>query len=171
MIKSEKVQLVESIASELKEAKGVVLVNFAGMGVKAQQDLKKRLKEAGAKMIVIKNTLLKLAIESAKLDSSLSTEDILSGQTAVIVSNEDAVSPISVIGKFAKEFEIPQMKIGIIEGSIQDKEALTKIASLPGKDALLGQVLGSLMGNLYSLVSTLQNPMSSLVYTLKTKAG
>ncbi len=170
MLKTEKIELVEALASELKDAKGVVLVNFAGMGVKAQQELKRRLKEVGGRMLVVKNTLLKRASEAAKIDAKIAEDAILSGQTALVIASEDAIAPISVLGKFAKEFELPKMKVGIIEGSFQDEEALTKIASLPGRDALLGQVLGSLMGGLYSLVGTLQSPMQGLVYTIAAKA-
>jgi len=170
MKKAEKSVLVDNIALELKDAKGVVLVNFAGMGVKAQQELKKRLKEVSSKMFVVKNTLLGRAMEAAKIDSKGMNESILTGQTALIVSAGDAVAPISVLGKFAKEFEVPKMKFGIVEGAVQDENALAKIAALPGRDALLGQVLGSLMSGMYSLVGTLQSPMQGLVYTISQKA-
>ncbi len=170
MKKAEKTVVIDSIASELKDAKGVVLVNFAGMGVKPQQELKARLKEANSKMFIVKNTLLKLAMDAAKIDSKAMDESILTGQTALVVSSDDAIAPISILGKFAKEFEIPKMKFGIIEGSFQDEAALTKIAALPGRDALLGQVLGSLMSGMYQLVGTLQSPMQGLVYTLSAKA-
>lgn len=171
MIKSQKIELVSSLTQELKGAKSVVLVNFAGMGVKAQQELKRRLTEAGAKMIVVKNTLLRRAALEAKLDEKAIEESILTGQTAIVIGTEDPVAPISVIGKFAKEFELPKMKVGIVEGSFQDETALVKLSTLPGRDGLLGQALGSLMGSLYSLVGTLNSPMQGLVYTLSAKAG
>ena len=171
MKKQEKVLLVENLSQELKDAKGVVLVNYAGLTVKAQQELKKRLKESGSKMFVVKNTLLSRALEAAKVSSKDIEPSILTGQTAIVVALEDPIAGVSVLGKFAKEFETPQMKVGIIEGSFQSKEALEKIASLPGKDVLLGQVLGSLMSNLYGLVATLQGPGQKLVYVLSQKRG
>lgn len=176
MKKIEKIALVENLTSELKDAKSVVLVNYAGLSVKAQQELKARLKEAGAKMLVVKNTLLKRAAEAVNLDKELLEDDILSGQTAVVLGLTDAVSPIQVLGKFAKEFtstagdSVPKFKVGIVEGSFQDNSKLLKISELPGRDALLGQLLGSLMSGLYGLVSTLQSPMSQLVYTLDQKS-
>lgn len=170
MNKVDKSELIDKVANELKGAKSVVLVNFAGMGVKTQQELKSRLKEAGSKMLVVKNTLLKLAMDKANIDSKDVDESVLTGQTALIVGNEDPISPISVLGSFAKEFELPKMKFGILEGSFQDEVALTKIAALPGRDALLGQVLGSLMSSMYQLVGTLNSPMQGLVYTLSAKA-
>ncbi len=147
-----------------------MLVNYTGLNVKAQQDLKRRLKEAGGRMVVVKNTLLKRAIENAGLDKETSTDEILSGQTAIVLAYDDPIAPIQALGKFAKEFELPKFKVGIVEGSFQNADALNKLSILPGRDALLGQVLGSLVSNLYGLVGTLQNPLQTLVYTLDQKA-
>ena len=171
MKKAEKILLVDNLASELKDAKGVILMNYAGLSVKNQQELKKGLKEVGSKMFVVKNTLLSRALEAAKVNSKDIEPSILTGQTAIVVALEDPIAVVSVLGKFSKEHEVPQMKIGIIEGSFQSKETLEKIASLPGKDALLGQVLGSLMSNLYGLVATLRGPSQKLVYVLSQKRG
>ena len=167
MKKQEKVQLVENLSSVLKEAKSVILVNYAGLSVSLQQDLKSRLKEVDSKMVVVKNTLIKLAAKDAGLPEDLATDEVLSGQTALIISDSDPVAPIQILGKFAKDNNIPQFKVGIVEGSVQDKTALTKISTLPGKDALLGQVLGSLMSPSYGLVGVLQGNLQKLVYILK----
>ena len=69
MKKAEKVVFVDSLKIELKDAKSVILVNYAGLAVKPQQELKKRLLEVGGKMIVVKNTLLSRAAESAGFNS------------------------------------------------------------------------------------------------------
>lgn len=166
MKKAEKVIFVENLKTELKDAKSAVLVNYAGLAVKPQQELKKRLSEVGGKMIVVKNTLLSRAADSAGFDSKNLTSEILSGQTAIIIATDDPVAPIQVLGKFAKEFEVPKFKVGIVEGSFQDATALTKLSALPGRDALLGQFLGTLMGVEYGLVGTLQGNLQKLVYVL-----
>lgn len=177
MKKAEKVILVDNLALELKEAKSVVLVNYAGLSVKAQQELVKRLKEAGAKMLVVKNTLLKRAAESVGLDKELLADDILNGQTAVILGLTDAVSPIQVLGKFSKEFtsgageSVPKFKVGVVDNKFYDSLSLSQVSNLPGRDVLLGQLLSSLMSGMYGLVGTLQSPLQQLVYTLNAKAG
>ncbi len=170
MLKAGKVELVKDLVSELKSVKSFVLVNYTGLNVKAQQDLKNRLKEANGRMVVVKNTLLKRAIEAAGLPKETSTDEILAGQTAIVLATEDPIAPIQALGKFAQEFDLPKFKVGIIEGSFQNSESLVKLSTLPGRDILLGQVLGSLMSNLYGLVGTLQSPMQALVYTLNAKA-
>lgn len=170
MKKAEKVTFVDNLTEELKTARSVVLVNYAGLSVKAQQDLKSRLKEVDGRMVVVKNNLLKRAGEAAKVDSEVLTDTVLSGQTALIIADGEPIAPLQVLGKFAKEFEVPKFKVGIVEGSFQDSEALVKLASLPGRDALLGQLLGVLMGPSYGIVGTLNGNMQKLVYVLDQKA-
>jgi large subunit ribosomal protein L10 len=97
-------------------------------------------------------------------------DSILSGQTALIIASEDALSSIQILGKFAKENETPKLKVGIVDGTFQDKATLEIMASLPGKDVLLGQVLGALLSTQYGLVSTLQGNIQKLVYVLSEKA-
>jgi large subunit ribosomal protein L10 len=171
MIKSEKVELVKNLTEELKDTKSLVLINYTGLNVKAQQELKKRLKEAGGRMVVVKNTLLKRAIESAKINDKIATDEILSGQTAIVIADEDPLAPIQVLGKFAKENELPKFKVGIVKGTFQDSESLVKLSTLPARDVLLGQLLGALMSPEYGLVGTLQGNLQRLVYILKQKAG
>ena len=169
--KSREVTFVDNLSKELQDAKSVVLVNYSGLNVKAQQELKKRLREAGAKMVVVKNTLLKRAGESAKIDKGILEDSVLQGQTALIISEEDPIAPIQVLGKFAKENEVPKFKVGVIEGMFQDEASLAKLSTLPGRDALLGQLLGTLISPEYGLIGTLQGNLQKLLYILKTKAG
>ena len=170
MLKAQKVTLVDNLIAELKDAKSVILVNYTGLNVKSQQELKKRLKEVGGRMVVVKNTLLKRAIESAKIDSKVSTEEILSGQTALVIADEDPIAPIQILGKFAKENELPKFKVGVVDGTFQDSETLIKLPSLPGRDVLLGQVLGALMSPMYGLTATLNGNLQKLVYILDQKS-
>jgi large subunit ribosomal protein L10 len=171
MKKAEKVLFTDNLTAELKAAKSLVLINYTGLSVKSQQELKKRLSGVGAKMLVVKNTLLKRASEAAKIDKEVMTDEVLSGQTALVVSESDPISFIQVIGKFAKEFEVPKMKVGIVEGSFQDSDKLAKLSTLPGRDVLLSQLLGSLMSPSYGLVGTLNGNLQKLIYVLSQKAG
>jgi large subunit ribosomal protein L10 len=168
MKKAEKVIFVDNLKAELKDAKSAVLINYSGLAVKPQQELKARLAEVGGKMIVVKNTLLSRAADSAGFDSKNLTTEILSGQTALIIATDDPIAPIQVLGKFAKEFEVPKFKVGMVDGSFQDTESLTKLSALPGRDALLGQFLGTLMGVQYGVVGTLNANLQKLVYVLDT---
>ena len=169
MKKQEKIFFVDNLTEELKSAKFVVLINYAGLSVKVQQELKKRLGEVGAKMIVVKNTLLKRAGEAAKVNPQVLSGTVLSGQTALIIAGEDAITPLSILGKFTKEFEVPQMKVGIIDGSFQDTQSLVKLSNLPGRDVLLGQLLGILANPAYALLGTLNSNTQKLLFILSQK--
>lgn len=170
MLKAEKVTFVDKLVGDIKDAKSLVLVNYTGLNVKGQQDLKHKLDEVDGRMVVVKNTLLKRAIESAKIDSQLLTDDILQGQTAIVIGMGDAVGPIQVLGKFAKDNQLPKFKVGVVDGSFQDAASLNVLSTLPGRDALLGQVLGALMSVEYGLVGVLNGNLQKLVYILDQKA-
>jgi len=97
MKKAEKTFFVENLTEELKSAKGIVLINYTGLSVKTQQSLQKRLKEVKAKMLIVKNTLLKRACEAAKINNQILTSDILTGQTALVIAEADPIAPLQVL--------------------------------------------------------------------------
>lgn len=167
MNKQDKKDLVVKLAPKLKASESIVFVNFAGLSVSLQQKLKLELKAVDSDMTVVKNTLIKRAGKEAGINEEILTDEILSGQTAIILTENDAVAPIQVLGKFIKENQVPQFKIGIVEGNLQGKDALIKISTLPTKDVLRSQVIGSLMSPMYGLVGTLNGNMQKLLYLLK----
>jgi len=167
MRKQEKTFFVQNLTEELKGANSVVLVDYTGIGVKMQQDLRKQLKKVNARMFVVKNTLLKLAGEAAKVSKDALSDTVLSGPVAVVISEDDPVAPLQILGKFAKEFNIPQMKVGIVDGSFQDKDNLIKLSKLPGKDVLFAQAVGTIAQPMYGIVGVLNANMQKLVYVLK----
>lgn len=166
-IKPEKKNYVSELAETLKSAKSAVFVDYSGLGVKAQQELKKALREVGGSMFVAKNTLIKLAGNEASLPKEAFTDEFLSGQTAVIISDNDPVAPIQTIGKFIKDNEVMAFKSGVVEGDFQGTEGLEKISKLPGKEELSAKVVGAIAGPMYALVGSLNSPMQKLVYILE----
>ncbi|HEX6976887.1 MAG TPA: 50S ribosomal protein L10 [Patescibacteria group bacterium] len=171
MKKTEKKEFIEKLTTKLKGAKSVSLVDFAGMGVKPQQELKKKLKEAKGSMFVAKNTLFRIAGKEANLPEELLTDTILKGQTAVVIAADDPISPIQVIGKFLATSEAPQMKAGVVEGIYQNKESLMALSKLPSREVLVSQAVGAIAGPMYGIVTTLNSKMQELIYILSTKAG
>ena len=164
-----KKDLVKDLSQTLESATAVVLVDYSGLSVQKQQELKKRLREVGSTMTVAKNTLFKIAAQNAKYPSEAITDEILAGPSAFIITEEDPIAPLQIIAKFAKEFEIPKFKVGIIEGSHQDKDSLEKLSTLPGKSALTAQAMGAISAPLYGLVGTLEGNLQKLVYILQAK--
>ncbi len=170
MKKTEKTFFVENLSQELKSATCVVLVDYTGLSVKLQQDLKKKLSPLGAKILVVKNTLFKHAGKMSELPKETLSDSVLSGPTAVVISEKDSIAPLQILAKFAKENEILNFKVGIIDKTFQDKDSLTKLSLLPSKEVLYGQLVGSVAGPMYGLVGTLQGNLQKLVYILKEKS-
>ena len=169
MKKTEKTIFVQNLTEELKSATSVVLVDYKGLTVKMQQDLKKRLKEIGATLSVVKNTLFKRAGKEAKIDEGTLSDTVLVGQTALVISESDPIAPLQVLYKFAKEFELPKFKVGIVEGSFQDKMSLETLSKLPSKEILLGQAVGTIASPLYGIVGVLNANMQNLLFILNSK--
>lgn len=162
-----KEKVVNKLTDELKAAKSVSLIDFTGLNMKAQNDLKKKLKEAKAKLLVAKNTLIKISGKDAKLPSEALSESILSGQTGVVIATDDPVTPIQVVG----ESENIKFKAGVLDGEFQDKDAMVTISKLPSKEVLVGQTVGNIAGGMYGLINNLTAKMQELVYILSVKAG
>ncbi len=167
MKKQEKSFFVQNLTEELKSSNSWVLIDYSGLNVKAQQELKKKLKEVGARMAVVKNTLFKLAGESAKAPKEILSDSALAGPTALIISEDDPIAPLQILGKFALEHEFPHLKVGIIEGSYQDKDSLIRLSKLPSKEILVGQAVGAIGAPLYGIVGALQGNLQKLIYVLQ----
>ena len=171
MRKQEKTFFVQNLTEELKEASSIVLVDYSGLNVKAQQELKKRLREVNAKMLVVKNTLFKLAGASAKVPKETLSDTALSGPTALVITEADPIAPLQVLGKFAQEHEIPQLKVGILEGKFQERQALITLSKLPSKEILVSQTVGTIGAPLYGLMGVLQGNMQKLISILEQAKG
>jgi len=167
-IKQDKKDKVEVLKQALESAKSAVFVDYKGMDVSMVSDFRAQISEAGGKMTVAKNTLIKIAARDAGYPEEALTDEVLAGQTAVIFGNEDAVSPIQILGKFSEERELPQIRAGVVENVFQNKEGIIKISKLPTKEELQAKVVGGLISPLYGLVGTLNGNLQSLVMTLNS---
>ncbi|MBI4057746.1 50S ribosomal protein L10, partial [Candidatus Microgenomates bacterium] len=171
MKKSEKIFLVEDVTARLNDAKSVVLVDLVGLKMSEQAKLRNLLRDSGAKMSVIKNTLLTRALQMSNLKSHfLNLKSSLTGPTALIIAENDELAPLQAIGKFIREFELPKLKVGVLGGQVHDEAALITLSRLPGREVLLSQTLGALSAPLYGIVGTLRANMGKLVYILSTKS-
>jgi len=140
-----KVELKQPIVAEISElldgAKSAVLVDYRGLTVEQDTNLRKQLREAGVVYKVYKNTMIRRAAEGtdfAALDPDLE------GPTALAVSKEDATTPARLLAEFAKKADKLEIKAGIIEGTYYDTKGMQVIATIPSRDVLLGRLFGSM---------------------------
>lgn len=133
--------IVQAIADDIKDAQSVVLVDYRGLTVAQDTELRKQLREAGVIYKVCKNTMMKRAFEGTEYAA---LEEHLAGPSAIAISKEDATAPARILCKFAKDAKALELKAGVIEGSVYDTAGLTELSKIPSREELLSKLLGSL---------------------------
>ena len=144
-ILKQKEELVNNSAGKLKDAKLVLITDYRGITVEDVTKLRNDLRETKAEYKVIKNNIVKRAL-NANGENGL--DEILEGPTAVIIAEEDYLSPLKAIYKYAKDNEFYKIKGGIVEGKVLSVEELITLAKLPSRQELLGMLAGALLGNI-----------------------
>lgn len=168
-LKQPKIDAVSALTSEIKSASSITFVDYKTLTMKEGQALKKDLITGEGRMVVAKNTLLKIAGKNANLPEEALSDAVLSGQTAVIFGKADPVAPIQILGKFMAKTDKTKWKAGVVEGVFQDATSLARISKLPSKDQLIAQVVGGISSPLYGLLSTLNGNIQKLVYVLDAR--
>ena len=165
MVKQVKIDAVEKIKQTLTASKGAYLADFQGMTVEQATELRNRCRDAGVEFSVVKNTLALRAVEDESTREAL--KEYLQGPTAMATSDTDEVAPAKVINDFIKEFEKPAFKGGLIDGKVVDADQVLVLAKLPGKEVLLGKLVGGLKSPIQMLHGALSAPLRDLAAVLK----
>ena len=140
-----KVELKQPVGTEIAElldgAQGAALVDYRGLTVEQDTELRKQLREAGISYKVYKNTMIRFAAKGTAFEA---LEPDLEGPTALAVSKTDATAPARVLANFAKKADKLEIKSGVVEGTYYDAKGMQVIATIPGREELLGRLLGSM---------------------------
>ena len=133
--------VVEEISELLNGAKTAVIVDYRGLTVEQDTDLRKQLREAGVVYKVYKNTMINFAIKGTEFEE-LSKH--LEGPTALAVSKEDATAAARILYKFSQTARALELKAGVVEGTYYDEAGIKVIATVPSREELLSKFLGSI---------------------------
>lgn len=133
--------IIQEISDNVKDAQSVVVVDYRGLTVAEDTQLRRELREAGVTYKVYKNTMMNFAFKDTDFES---LKDVLSGPSAIAISTDDATAPARVLSKFAKEAPALEIKAGVVEGTYYDADGMKAIASVPSRDELLSKLLGSI---------------------------
>jgi ribosomal protein L10 len=144
--------VVKEISDLLEGVQSAVLVDYRGLTVEQDTKLRKELREAGVSYKVYKNTLINLAVQGTEFES---LSQVLEGPTALAVSKDDATAPARILHNFAKTAPALELKAGIVEGTYYDADAIKAVAAIPGRDELLGRLLGSIKSPISNLARVL----------------
>ncbi len=133
--------IVEAISAEIKEAQSAVLVDYRGLTVEEDTQLRKQLREAGVVYKVYKNTMMKRAFEGTSFEG---LNEFLEGPSAIAIGTEDATAPARIICNFAKEAKALEVKAGVVEGEVYNANQVVELSKIPSRDVLLSRLLGSM---------------------------
>ena len=144
--------IVEEISANIKDAQSVVLVDYLGLSVAEDTQLRKQLREAGVVYKVCKNTMMKRAFEGTDFAA---LDEHLEGPSAIAISKDDATAPARILAKFAKTAPALEIKAGVVEGTFYDANGMKAIANVPSREELLSKLLGSLQSPITNLARVL----------------
>lgn len=144
--------IVDEISATIKDAQSVVVVDYRGLTVAQDTQLRKQLREANVSYKVYKNTLVSRAIKGTEFES---LNEVLEGPNAFAVSTEDATAPARILAEFAKKNPELEIRAGIVEGTYYDANAMKAIAAIPSRDVLISKLLGSLQSPITNLARVL----------------
>lgn len=136
-----KKEIVDEIKNKLNNSKTVVLFDYSGLTDADSKDLRLKLKESSSDYKIYKNTLLKLAFKDLNID----LDNYLEGPTAIVFSSDD-IAAIKILSDCAKTHKTLQLKAGIVEGNVSDKNKLDEFAKIPSREGLYTMLAGGMIG-------------------------
>ena len=133
--------IVEEISAGIKDAQSVVLVDYRGLTVEQDTELRRQLRAEGITYKVYKNTLMNFAFQGTAYEG---LAPYLNGPSAMAYSTTDATAPARVLAEFAKKASKLEIKAGVVEGNVYDEKGMAEIASIPSREVLISRLLGSM---------------------------
>lgn len=166
----QKEQIVAELVEKLDNSNALVLANYQGLKHKQLEDLKKELKKLNATIVVTKNSLLRISLSKSKNFADYKDNESLDRPTAALFMQADYAEPLKKLAKTIKAFGLPKIKLGILDGQALDEAGVLKIASLPNRETLLSQLVGTLNSPISGLVITLNANIQKLAIVLSAIA-
>lgn len=145
--------IIQEISESVKDAQSVVVVDYRGLTVEQDTQLRRELREAGVTYKVYKNTMMNFAFKGTDYEA---LAPVLEGPSAIAISTDDATAPARILSKFAKNAPALEIKAGVVEGTFYDANGMKAVASVPSREELLSKLLGSLqspMANFARVIS------------------
>ena len=152
-ILAQKQQIVAELAEQLKASTAGVLVNYQGITVDDDTKMRKALREAGVKYMVVKNTMTGRACDEVGLSDM---KQYLTGMTAIAIGSEDPIAPAKVLKEYADKIESFSILAGYLDGAVIDVKTVEALAEIPSKEVLIAKFLGSIKSPIYKFAYALQ---------------
>ena len=165
MLREQKTEIIKDTVGRIERANGLYLANFSGMTVEQANNLRQEFFKIGVDYKVVKNTLLKRALE--EVGGYDGVYPYLVQQTGVVFAYDDPIQPARVLEKFIKENkDRPVVKVCVIEKQVFDGARLSEIASLPTHKDLIAGIMGTLNAPAQGIVGAIHAVISGVVYAI-----
>ena len=153
-VRESKKAVVEALTDKIQGATSVVFVDYKGITVAQDTELRKQFRDADVEYTVVKNTLTRFAAQKVGYNEF---DEILNGTTAMACTTGDPIAPARIICEFAKKNKLKTLTIkgGLVEGSVLSAADLNSFGELPSKNALVASVLGTFLAPISSLAFVL----------------
>jgi large subunit ribosomal protein L10 len=165
--REDKSKLIADLQQRLPQAKVAILTRFTGLNVEKMTQLRRELRKAAVEYRIVKNTLLRLAIQGTDKES-LGKQ--LEGPVAIALSNADPVTPARILAKFAKEFPELQILVASSEGRLWGPAEIQNWVTLPSLEELRAKILGFIKAPASKLARLLITPSTNLAQVLKAQS-
>jgi len=166
-MRPEKASIVSDLSEKLNRSPFLLVTDYQRMKVDQFGELRNRLAPAGAEVRVVKNSFLKRAMADSGMPD---VGDKLTGQTAIVMGENDVAPVAKILKLFAAEFKIATLKIGVVDKAVLSTSDVEALAELPAREILLSQLLGLLLAPATRLVRVLNEPASAFARLLAAKA-
>ncbi len=158
-----KKQVVLDIKDKIERSHGIIFYDYRGLTVEEVTELRNKFREAGVEYHVIKNAMLRRAVDMLDIKG---LDETLTGPTAVAFGYSDAVAPAKVLVEFVKKIKKTQIKSGILGNKTIDIAGIQSLAELPSREQLLGTLAGTLQAPISGFARTLSGIICKLGYAL-----
>ncbi len=160
----DKIQTVDFIKAQTQE-RTLFFTDFKSVSVNEMNSLRKKLKDNGAELKVVKNTLIMRALKELGISFGVET---FQGPTALVVSGEDPAQTAKIIIEFLKEKENVNVKGGVLDQITIAQDQVVELSQLPSREELVAKLVMILASPLTGLVRVLSAPTQEFSYILKT---
>lgn len=161
MKRTDKEQIIAQVAGVAGRASGLFFTDFQGLTVEQMTELRREFRKNGVQYRVVKNTLIRKALESLGGFDGVAPK--LVGPTGVAFANDDPVAPARVIQKFAEKHHKLGLKACVIERQVYDGAQLAVIARMPSRKDMMAAILGSVQAPLAGVPNVIQAVLRDLV--------
>jgi len=165
MNRTEKQELIAELHKEFEASPHAVLVDFTGLSVPAVTEFRRKMKAAGSRYRVVKNSL---ALRAAKGTALEKLGDRFQGTTGIAYTGSDPVALAKVLVDFAKDHPALAVKVGVVSGDqVLDAAGVKTLSTMPGLSEMRARLLGLLQAPATQLVRLLATPATQLAQVMK----